>query len=377
MKIAVAAYVLILGLATMHFYKSPYWVLDLLGYMGNARLHETVDPVVLHDRVYGELRSSVPPEVFDLLTGAPGVYDEGGAKHDRFINPYHYAEFLPCFAIRPMYNLTIYWVARTGLGLVQAVRLVSALSYGLLGILVLVWLGRYTRMAPLLALLIMLTPHISLLGRNTGADGLSVLLGMLSLYLIFENNRVFAGILILSAAIWVRTDNIALIMPVLFVLFLQRRLEGWKASVVGLIAISSVLMINRTAGDYGIQMLYYRNFFGIPIAPAEMIARFTIGQYAYFFLKGFKDMLTSFVPLFILLGLLGWNQKTGPLLGIAVAYATLHYIILPNWVDRWMAVLYLLTSMTAAFRVQPKEIVDKLRWNISDSLKNMSVANRL
>jgi hypothetical protein len=354
MKLAVAAYVLILGLATIHFYKSPYWVMDLLGYMGNARLHETTDPVVLHNRVYGELRSSVPPEVFDLLTGAPGVHDENGAKHDRFLNPNHYVQFLPCFAIRPLYNLTLYCISRTGVGLVQAVRLVSAISYGLLGILVLVWLSRYTRMAPLLALLIMLIPHISLLGRNTGADGLSVLLGMLSLYLIFENNQVFAGILILSAAIWVRTDNIALIMPVLLVLLLQKQLEIWKACVVGLLAIFSVLIINHYAGDYGIQMLYYRNFFGIPIAPAEMVVSFTIRQYAYFFLNGFKDMLVSFVPLFLLLGLIGWNRKTAPLLGIAVIYIALHYVILPNWIDRWMAVLYLLTSMTAAFRVQPK-----------------------
>lgn len=354
MRIAIAAYVLALGLATIHFYQSPYWTMDLLGYMGNARLQETRDPVVLHDRVYGELRSSVPSEVFNLLTGAPGFHDEHGEKHDRFLNPFHYAEFLPFFAIRPMYNSTIYLISRTGLGLVRAVRLLSALSYVSLGLLVLFWLLSYTRAAPLVALLIMLIPHITFLGRNTGSDGISVLLGMLSLYLIFERKQLAAGILILLIAIWFRTDNIALIIPVLLVLLLQHRLEAWKAAVLAFIAVGSVMAIDHAAGHYGIHMLYYDTFVGMPMAPGEMTAHFTIGQYAHLYLNGYKDMLISFVPLFLMLGLLGLNRKTVPLLGIGTAYAILHYTILPNWVDRYMAVFYLLTTMTAAFRIWPR-----------------------
>lgn len=359
MKIAIAAYILILGLATIHFYNSPYWTMDLLGYMGNARLHETTDPILLRDRVYSELRSSAPPEVFDLLTGAPGFHDEHGEKRDRFLNAFHYAEFLPFFAIRPLYNLTIYWISRTGVGLVRAVRLVSAVSYGLLGIIVLAWMLPYTRAAPLCAMLIMLTPHITFLGRNTGSDGLSVLLGMFSLYLIFERKRYPTGILLLLIAIWFRTDNIALLAPTLVVLFLQKRLEGWKTAVLGLIALCSVVVIDHAAGHYGIHVLYYNTFVGMPMAPAEMTAHYTPGQYAHLYLNGYKDMLICFVPLFVLLGLVGLSRKTAPILGIATAYALLHYTILPNWVDRYMAVFYLLTAMAAAFRVWPRNSNDK------------------
>jgi len=255
MRLAIAACLLTIAISSVHFYQSPYWTMDLLQYMGNAHLYETTDPVVLHKRVYGELRSSVPASVFDLLTGAPGVQDDHGAKHDRFLNPYHYAEFLPFFAIRPLYNLTLYAISRTGIGLVSAVRLVSAGSYALVGILVLVWLLRYTRLAPALALLIMLIPHVTFLARNTGADSLSVLLGMMALYLIFERERVAAGITVLSSAIWFRTDNIVLLIPVLLVLLLQGRIEQWKAAVLAALGIPSVIIINRAAGDYGIQML--------------------------------------------------------------------------------------------------------------------------
>lgn len=350
--IGIAAYVLILASATLHFYRSPYWSMDLLAYMGNALLNETDDPVVLHKRVYSELRLSVPPDAFALLVGAPGVHDEHGEKRDRFLNPFHYCEFLPFFAIRPLYNQAIYWIGRSGLGLVGAVRLLSASSYYLLGIIVLVWLLGYTAKAPLFALLIMLVPHITLLGRNTGCDAISVLLGVLSLYLIFERHHFFIGLLLLMVAIWVRTDNIGLVVPVLFVAWLQKRLEAWKAAVLVTIAVISVLVIDHAAGHYGIHMLYYDTFIGMPMAPGEMSAHFTLGQYARLFIDGYKEMLISFVPLFVLLGMIGWNRKTAPLLGIATAYALIHYVILPNWVDRYMAVFYLVTAVAAVIATQ-------------------------
>jgi hypothetical protein len=351
-RVGSSVYAIILALVTIHFYRAPFWDLDMLGYMGNARLNETVDPIKLHDLVYSELQSSVPSTAFGYLTGAPGEPDQMGSKHERLVNAYHYAEFLPCFAIRPMYNQTIYWLSRTGIGLVRSIRLVSALSYYLLGILILIWLGRYTPYSPLVALLIMLLPPISLLARYTAADSLSVLLGMLALFIVFECDRVALGLGILLAAIWFRTDNVVLIAPVLVILWRQRRLELWKAMVLATISVLSVLVINYAAGDYGIQMLYYRNFLGTPLAPGEMIVQFTARQYLRFFLAGFKSMLNSYVPLFLVLGVIGLNRKTAPLLAVAITYAGLHYLILPNWMDRWMAILYLLTCMTAAYCVR-------------------------
>ncbi|HVI08972.1 MAG TPA: hypothetical protein VND65_11850, partial [Candidatus Binatia bacterium] len=144
----------------------------------------------------------------------------------------------------------------------------------------------------------------------------------------------------------------------LFLLVWQGRLELWKAAALGLIGVASVVIIGRAAGDYGIQMLYYRNFIGMPIAPAEMTAHFTVAQYAHFFVSGYKDMLLSFVPLFAMLGLVGLNRTTAPLLGVAAAYAVLHYVILPNWIDRFMAFFYLATAMSAVLRSQSFRLLE-------------------
>jgi hypothetical protein len=352
-------YVCLLAVVTAHFYLAPFWDLDMLGYMGNARLNDTTDPVKLHGLVYGELRASVPSSAFGYLTGAPGEPDQSGSKHDRLVNAYHYAEFLPCFAIRPVYNQTIYWLSRTGLGLVRSVRLVSALSYYLIGIVVLLWLGRYTPHSPVLSFLIMLLPPISLLGRNTTADALSVLLGLSALFAIFELDRIATGISILSVAIWIRTDNVVLIMPVLAVLCFQRRLQLWVGAVFAIISVAAVLVINHAAGDYGIRMLYYRNFLGTPLAPGEMTAHFTVRQYIYFFVSGFKAMLNSFVPVFLIFGLLGLNRRTAPLLAIVTAYVVLHFAVLPNWIDRWMGVFYVVTCLVAAIHVKQRQPIEQ------------------
>jgi len=337
-----AIYVCLLCLVTAHFYLAPFWDLDMLGYMGNARLNDTIDPVKLHGLVYGELRASVPSSAFGYLTGAPGEPDQSGSKHDRFLNAYHYTEFLPCFAIRPLYNQIIYRLSRTGLGLVRSIRLVSALSYYLIGIIVLLWLGRYTPYSPVLSFLIMLLPPVSLLGRNTTADALSVLLGLSSLFVIFELDRVAIGIGLLSVAIWVRTDNVVLIVPVLAVLCFQRRLQLWVGAVFAVISVAAVLVINHAAGDYGIRMLYYRNFLGTPLAPGEMIAHFT-GR----------------VPVFLILSTVGLNRRTAPLLGVVTAYVMLHYVILPNWIDRWMGVFYVVTCMVAAMNIKQRQAITR------------------
>jgi hypothetical protein len=203
----------------------------------------------------------------------------------------------------------------------------------------------------------MLLPPVSLLGRNTTADALSVLLGLTSLFAIFELDRIAVGIGLLSVAIWIRTDNVVLIVPVLAVLCLQRRLQLWIGAVFAIISVAAVFVINHAAGDYGIRMLYYRNFLGTPLAPGEMIAHFTVRQYVYFFLSGLKAMLNSFVPVFLILGIVGLNRRTAPLLAVVTAYAVLHYVILPNWIDRWMGVFYVVTCVVAAIHVKQRQAI--------------------
>src|ERR1700691_2393195 len=102
-KAIVGAYLLLLGGCSIHLYHKPIYDVDAIQYMGNALLMEETDVVRIHERVYAEIRRSVPSadqeNLFGHQAGAPD--DQNRSRRERAANSYRYAEFLPLFAIRP------------------------------------------------------------------------------------------------------------------------------------------------------------------------------------------------------------------------------------------------------------------------------------
>jgi len=145
--------------------------------MGNAVLMEETNPIGIHQRVYSEINEKIPRIARENMLGhekgAPD--DQNKSLQERAANPYHFAEFLPMFAIRPMYNITLYFFAKTGLGLLRASIVISALAHFLLGVLLFHWLTRYTTLlfALCLAIVTMISSPIMTLGRVNTSDGLA------------------------------------------------------------------------------------------------------------------------------------------------------------------------------------------------------------
>ncbi|HEY3972405.1 MAG TPA: hypothetical protein VGM18_05330 [Candidatus Sulfotelmatobacter sp.] len=289
--------------------------------MGNALLMEQTDPVQIHQRVYSELRRSVPRGALEQLLGneAGAPPDQNRSRQERATNPYGFAEFLPLFAIRPLYNQTLYFVSKTGIGLVRSGILISVGSYFLLGVLLFAWVRDYT--TPLLSLLIcllsMMSPPLTALGRDTTSDALASLVAFAALYLLFEKRLLLPGIVLLLSSIYFRTDFIVLAGPAILICWLERRIQFWQAAVLSILAVASVLCIDHFAGDYGIKMLYYRNFVGTPVAPAEMAVQFSARNYLAAFRSGITKVSESFFLPFLLLGTIGLRSRRSlPLLGV-------------------------------------------------------------
>jgi hypothetical protein len=346
-------YIFLLAGVARHVYHKPIYSMDSIQYMGNALLMEERDPVQIHQRVYAELQRYVPTTAREGLlgyeVGAPA--DQNKSRQERASNAHTFAEFLPLFAIRPLYNQTLWLVSKTGLGLVRSGLLISVTSYFFLGVLAFIWLSRY--MSPVLTLafstLLMITPPLMDLGRETTADPLATLVAFSSLYLIFERQRLLPGMTLLLASIYFRTDFVVLAGPVILACWLQRRIELWKAAVLSMVAVISVLCINHFAGDYGIGMLYYRNFTGVPVAPGEMTVRLSARDYFLALRSGITLMMSSFFLPFLLLGTAGMALKrTRPFFAVTLGYVFLHFLILPNWQERWFGVFYLSMAVCAA-----------------------------
>jgi hypothetical protein len=310
--------------------------MDLIGYLGNALLYRTHDVGELHRRVYAEVRTWPNAKA---LMGESGHPEQDVSRKARADHSGNFAEFLPCFAIRPAYNTMLFLLSP--LGISRAAVLLSAASYFFIGWLLFLWTD-----AALLSLLIMLTPPLLSIGRSTMSDGFALAIALSGLFLIFRKERLLPGLVLLLGAIFARTDNVCLVLPVLAVLWLVRKLEWWQAAALGCMAVLSVLTINHFAGDYGLQMLYYRNFVSTPLTPAETTVHFSLAQYLAAFRAGISTMLSSYLVLFVILGVLGFRKYPWlPL--IAAVYAVLHYVALPNYQERWFAISYLLCAMAA------------------------------
>ena len=358
-------YLLGLGFSSVHLYRNPIYAMDSIQYMGNALLMEDTDIVRVHDRVYSELRHGVPDSALRGLLGSEGASpaDQNESRRERARSPRIFAEFLPLFAIRPLYNQSLWLLSKTGLGLLRSAILISVASYFAIGVLLFVWLRQYAGILFGLAIsfLLMISPPLTEIGRDLTSDGLSTLVAFAALFLIFEKRLLAPGLALLLASIFFRTDFVVLAGPIVLLCWLEKRIDLWQAGILLLVAVGSVLTINHFAGDYGIKMLYYRNFVGVPVAPAEMTILFSFHDYLSAFRAGITLTVNSFFLPFLLLGIIGLvSTRMRALFGVTLAYVLLHFLILPNWQERWVAVFYLCcgicaaTTVSKADRVQPE-----------------------
>ena len=346
-------YLLSLLLSTLHLYHNPIYAMDAVQYMGNALLMEDTNIVRVHERVYAELRRGVPANALRGLLGgdADSPTDQNESRRARARSPLIFAEFLPLFAIRPLYNQSLWLLSKTGLGLLRSAILISSVSYFSIGTLLLVWVRQYAGMmfGAVLSFLLMISPPMAEIGRDLTSDGLATLVAFAALFLIFEKRFLFPGIVLLLVSIFFRTDFVVLAGPALLACWREKRMDLWEAGILLLVALASVLAINHFAGDYGIKMLYFRNFVGVPITPAETAVQFSIHDYFLAFRSGITLTVNSFFLPFLLLGTIGLvSTRMRVLFGVTLAYVFLHFLVLPNWQERWVALFYLCCGICAA-----------------------------
>ena len=352
-KTITLVFLLALALSALHLYRKPIYAMDSVQYMGNALLMEDTDMVRVHRRVYAELNRWIPESARQGLLGhdpaAPA--EQNKSRQERARSPETLGEFLPFFAIRPLYNQCLWLVSKTGLGLIRSAILISVGSYFAIGILLFIWVRRYAGIGygAAIAFLLMLSPPLTELGRELTSDALATVVAFAALFLIFEKNRLAPGLAFLLASIFFRTDFVVLAAPVLFLCWTERRINLWNAAVLGTVALASALAINHFAGDYGLKMLYYRNFVGVPVSPVEMNVQFSVRDYLSAFRAGLTLAANSFFLPFLVLGIFGLPAKRmRSLFYVVLVYVVLHFVVLPNWQERWVAIFYLCSGVCAA-----------------------------
>ncbi|MGE5325543.1 MAG: hypothetical protein ACM3NO_00780, partial [Deltaproteobacteria bacterium] len=99
------------------------------------------DPVRLHKRAYVTADAETPPEV--ARSFRVSEYDTKN-RLDSAQNPWHFAEQLPLYSVKPLYILTLTAMHGAEIGTIAAARLLSIISFAILGSLFFLWLRKFT-----------------------------------------------------------------------------------------------------------------------------------------------------------------------------------------------------------------------------------------
>ena len=353
----------ILTLAALRAYQYPEYSTDGFQYMANAVAMHGARAPEIHATVYREAHAGVPKNILEHLLGLnqPDT-SQSRSFQERAKDPYRFTEFLPCFAVRPIFNELVY-VMHYGFGvsLLRAIVLIPVLSFWLMGWLAFLWMTRYVSFwaAAALCCLLMLSPPVWDLARSTTPDALSALVLLAGLYCILQKNWMAVGLVILLVSVYVRTDNVLAVLFVLaYLTLVKRTLDLAKGAVLASVAVGSVLLINHFAGDYGPAMLYYRAFVAIPLAPGELVAHFGFRDYLTALRSGFAVVIhEDFIP-FAFMGLIACLKRPSSailaLTLIASAYTASHFVLYPEPEQRFFGIFFVAMGIAAAASVRDR-----------------------
>jgi len=332
--------------------RQPHYTWDLLGYVGCA-----VDSTNAKD---------IQRAAFDAIRNAASDEDirlDNPYRRDVAANPYHFAEQLPFYSIKPVYVALLRALHRTGMPLQESAVAISAASNFLLALLLWHWLAAYLSGWTLAAAssLIMLSPNILVLSRWGTPDGLATVVAALALYLVLERKSYFWGSSALLLDIWIRTDTLIFAGVVFFVLWLSRKLDLAQFAALSLLAFGSYFTINHFGGNYGWTALFYNSFLGGLTAPGEAVIHVSWSMYVHQLVRGaFIWLIAGSFALYTLLGGLAvWLDRSSRysyMTAAVLAARGFSYLLYPNGDPRYTAVLFVLVPLSLVIAVRLKTL---------------------
>ncbi len=326
----------------------PQYTWDLVGYIGASV--GSADPQTIHDVTFAAIKP---------IASDKEIQPDNPYRADVTANPYHFAEQMPFYSIKPAYVALIMGFHRMGMPFPKSAVAISAASNFLLALLLWLWLSPYLTGWPLAGActLIMLSPNILGLARWATPDCLATFVAALGMYLIVERRLYFWGCSLLVLDVWVRTDSLVLVGIVAAVLLLRGKLDFLQFASLSLLSLVSYFTINHFSGNYGWPALFYNSFLGGLNAPGETLIHISRSAYLHQVVRGsYLWLVSGSFALYLLLGGLAiWLNRSSiyaDMIFAVLATRAICYALYPNGDLRYIAVLFLLIPVALVIGVR-------------------------
>ncbi len=317
----------------------PQYTWDVVGYVGASI--PSANPESIYQQTFVAMKPILANKAYTE------VQPDNPYRADVIANPYHFAEQVTFYSIKPVYVDLIRGFHRAGLSYPKSAVAISGISSFLLAVLLWLWLSPFLSGLPLVACctMIMLSPNILGLVRWATPDCLATLVAALAFYLILERKLYFWGCGVIVCGIWVRTDVLVLAGVIFFTLWIRSKLDFTQFAALCVLSLGSYFAINHFAGNYGWPTLFYNSFLGGVVNPGEAVIHISMSAYIHQVVRGaYLWLISGSFALYLLLGGLAiWLNRSSLYSDIVVATLVtraLCYFLYPNGDQRYTAVLF-------------------------------------
>lgn len=266
-------------------YQKPVYDWDMLAYAAVQYQWQGLNDEQTHRKIYQDILPGLGDSVKQFLTEKE--YEQLCAK-----SPAYFNSQLPFYTIKPLYNGLVYVFSKFSLTFLQAMRLISALSYVVL-ILMIVWLMMENRndtfdkfsaglAGVFIGVLICAVPIVMTPARMLTPDLLSstLLISATLLYLLL--NRFHLAMILFLLSIAVRPDNAATtLIAIIMIAFFDAQRRRWRfIALYSIITFIIYFLIAYFFSGYGWKITFQHSVIDLakPINEWENIP-LTINEY--------------------------------------------------------------------------------------------------
>jgi hypothetical protein len=337
-----------------YYAQRPVYNWDMVPYIAVALIDSGQAVDTAYQAAYAAIETAVPAATVRQLKGTRN-------EHLIAIDPSRFVALLPFFTVKPIYPALIAVLHAGGIGLVTASVVISAVSYGLICLLLYVWLAPWMPIGIGVAAmaLLSLSPFLTPIAQLSSPDALSALVVLAAMFLIIERGVFSGGAALLVVAIAVRPENILLCGIGLLYLAASRHLGVTRLLLFAVAAFALYAAISAWAGNYGWKTLFYFAMVDNTVALNGFVSPLAISDYLKIYLRQIDRLIfltQDGVTFFLLLGLGAlclkgrhrlWSDRYSHLTILALLFMAARLFALPS--DALRALLPAYLMLTVAF----------------------------
>ncbi|MBI5215392.1 MAG: hypothetical protein HY960_06525 [Ignavibacteriae bacterium] len=324
----------------------------MIPYIAAAHSFEQHDKKQLHDKVYEEVKKSVPSHVYTELT-------QGDYRQTMLNDVEAFYQQLPFYKPKLLYVWLIHALTQLGFNSITAMSILSVTTSFIASLMILLFLLHETSgIYPyVFSVLIINISGLLDVARLFTPDALSACISLLAIFLLLKKKNIWVVIVLAVASIWVRVDNLLFFLLIFTYLHFFSFKDYRIATIIYFVSIAlcatSYIIINYGITNYGWSTLIYHITVNKIITPENFQSPLSFLDYIVILIKRWliQFVTNPLLSFFLVTGfstgylfrLINRDSKIfiyGHITIIMALSIVIHFVLFPDLLNRYFVTQY-------------------------------------